>query len=44
VSSNGGALWLKYGLTLLAIGLAIATLISKYPAYVAVFAFVMLAT
>jgi len=44
MSSNRGALWLKYALALLAIGLAIATLISKHPAYAAVFAFVTLVT
>ncbi len=42
--SSGSALWLKYGLTLLTIGLAIATLNSKHPAYAAVFAFVALVT
>jgi hypothetical protein len=42
--SSGGAIWLKYGLALLAIALAIATLISKLPAYAAVFAFVALVT
>jgi hypothetical protein len=31
MKSSGGAMWLKYGLTLLAIGLAIAALVSRHP-------------
>lgn len=44
MKSSGSALWLKYGLTLLTLGFAIAFLVYGHPAYAAVLAFVALVT